>query len=527
MGGVDRVQAGDRSAGTATPETQQLLYDAAYQDVRARTGNSAGTTTNQSASDAATAGGDEPYLKPLQFYDSNPDGRSGGDNDRPGQNVASETARENLTAADMRRLYEKNLKRLDTDNDGFVSESEIDRAITDRSISGADAQLVAVLKRKREALQDLSNDEFGRERRGVSLNDMKELERLKSEYAMLRYAKEQAAKIDRDGDGNLTIEEIKQFADALPEQEADKKKLLGQLEEAARKESIAVKDLDGYIKNFSTKRALVESIEGELAESGKKLKPEKNTLYGTNNPLDSVRPEAIHQGMAGDCEFLAALAALAKSDPQKIKDMIRSNPDGTYTVTFPGAAAFPVTVERPTDAELALYAAPSEYGIWAAVMEKAYGRFLDAYPQTGSGHDHRNTEGPSFFNAGLILLTGQDVDSVYMAAVGERKMTSADVESTLKRALSEGRPITADIGLNTGPRNEIGIPTMHVYTVLGYDENTGKVKLRNPWGSTEPFTNRDGKDDGIFELTLDEFKQYFIRMNIGRTRNRGPGVGDA
>src|SRR4029453_6235089 len=78
--------------------------------------------------------------------------------------------------------------------------------------------------------------------------------------------------------------------------------------------------------------------------------------------------------------FLKARAALADTPAgkQSIKDMIHVNDDGTYTVTFPGAPDQPVTVAAPTDAELARYAGGSDCGTWAAVLEKAYGKYCDS-----------------------------------------------------------------------------------------------------------------------------------------------------
>lgn len=57
------------------------------------------------------------------------------------------------------------------------------------------------------------------------------------------------------------------------------------------------------------------------------------------------------------------------------------------------------------------------------------------------------------------------------------------------------------------------LPTCHVYTIMGYDNQTDKVKIRNPWGHSEAEETdgvaSDGNEDGIFELTMDEFYKAF------------------
>jgi len=68
-----------------------------------------------------------------------------------------------------------------------------------------------------------------------------------------------------------------------------------------------------------------------------------------------------------------ALAAQAKQDPAAIRDAIKTNTDGTFTVTFKGDKTHTVTIAAPTEAELALYNGGSSDGMWPAIMEKAFG----------------------------------------------------------------------------------------------------------------------------------------------------------
>src|SRR6185436_1826409 len=95
-----------------------------------------------------------------------------------------------------------------------------------------------------------------------------------------------------------------------------------------------------------------------------------------SKPVDSIRVEAVRQGIVGDCFFLAALASLAVACPELIPKMIAALPDGMFKVNFPGDRELDIIVEAPTTVELALYAKSSQFGIWPAVLEKAYGKYL-------------------------------------------------------------------------------------------------------------------------------------------------------
>jgi len=64
------------------------------------------------------------------------------------------------------------------------------------------------------------------------------------------------------------------------------------------------------------------------------------------------------------------------------------------------------------------------------------------------------------------------------------------------------------------------LPITHEYSVLGYDSKTKTVTIRNPWGYFEPRNEwgkaRDGKNDGIFQMPLDDFCQKFSGLAVAR-----------
>lgn len=241
---------------------------------------------------------------------------------------------------------------------------------------------------------------------------------------------------------------------------------------------------------------------GNYKENGDKLKlPEK---------ASDIDYKDLQQGSAGDCYFMAALASLAQRNPQKIVDMIQDNKNGTYTVKFPSK---PVTINAPTDTELGLY---GEGKAWVPIMEKAYGELrndkfiipkVNPYDLIGGGS--------TIVGRAIQELTGNPRDTDFLFAT-----TKDFTRERLKHAVENNKLMVASINKSLFGKNELNLPDGHVYTILDYDPKTDKVKLRNPWGSTEAQnkdgSTRDGTDDGIFEVTLDEFDKIFSTASYER-----------
>ena len=142
----------------------------------------------------------------------------------------------------------------------------------------------------------------------------------------------------------------------------------------------------------------------------------KNYVLFNNagHELDSIKPATdVQQRSLGDCYFEGPTAAVANSDPARIKQMIVDNKDGTFTVKFPlsdptfaGSKAFDkrptldVTVEAPTKAEMKAFNSPyaksDKIGFWASVMEKAHRYATGRITEDGGG----------FGADGLQMLTG-------------------------------------------------------------------------------------------------------------------------
>ncbi len=364
-----------------------------------------------------------------------------------------------LSSADASRLFEKNFQRLDWNEDGIVSGDEIDRAMNDGDYKGEDAQLVVLLKEKREDLATLSKDTVPLvETYGVTKKDMQKLSEI-------------AAKTDKSED----------------------------------------------------EQKLIDSVDRNLSRSGNKIMDADKHLWGSNsNPIDSIKPEAINQEKIGDCYFLASVASVAKTKDGKesIKNMIEDNKDGTYTVRFPGDPK-PITIDEPTNAELAHGAAAGKDGVWVAVLEKAYAKYHAKETGEKPRYPTEGIDGGQTDEA-LALLTGRRVKNVTT-----EETSKEDMDKILTKAMNEDRPVTCEIDdpdddetEGKKENNSAGLPSGHSYSITGYDPETKMVTVRNPWGRGEPKDEngnaKDGNNDGTFTMTLDEFYRNFSSVQYAR-----------
>jgi hypothetical protein len=225
-------------------------------------------------------------------------------------------------------------------------------------------------------------------------------------------------------------------------------------------------------------------LEGAGAEALKVV--QQGQIGAEEEGLHHLRPslEDIDQGSLGDCWFMASMGALAHTEEgrERIKNMIKMNPNGTYSVTFPDGEVVDVTPFFPVDEDGDLtYARPNGHPpvIWPLLLEKAYAQYLGTY---GDLHE----DAPS---KGLEDLTG--VDSEWH----EPEDMSLD---DLRDRLDEGAVIVSTRDADEVEDKEIydsRLNTNHAYVVKSITED-GKVELYNPWGNNHE------------TITMEEFNKY-------------------
>ena len=231
--------------------------------------------------------------------------------------------------------------------------------------------------------------------------------------------------------------------------------------------------------------------------------------------LQGVEATDVKQGALGDCYYVAALAAVAHRDPKAIEDAVKDNGDGTYTCRFyPKVGGAPKHVD--VDGELYVNASgapkyaksedakePDKMELWPAILEKGYAAFKGDFDEMGNG--------------GKVSTVLQNLYGQKTKYVPIQERTLDNLWKFISEAKKGSWPMVA---LTFGKKHEdakalykgIKLYPSHAYSILDSRKENGQryVTLRNPWGKSEP--GNDGKNDGIFELTLEDFKKYYMDL---------------
>ncbi len=220
-------------------------------------------------------------------------------------------------------------------------------------------------------------------------------------------------------------------------------------------------------------------------------------LRGKGDQRD-IDIEDVRQGKVGDCYFMSSLAALAKSNPEAVRQMIRDNGDGTYTVTFhqrrlpwePGRGEFrkvevTVTDELPLIEGRLAFAAfgdskEKKQELWAALIEKAYATYRGGYGISEGGWPANAME----------TLTGQNSTSRPSKHVSLPELANhlahGDViaASTLPDSKNGATGEIPRASAGSALINDGTLKASHSYTVIGVDVDANTVTIRNPWGGS-------------------------------------------
>lgn len=223
---------------------------------------------------------------------------------------------------------------------------------------------------------------------------------------------------------------------------------------------------------------------------------------------DGASPTDVVQGRngsryLGDCWLLGSMAAIAHTRPQLLEQAITDHGDGTYTVRLHGEGrdgelqAEDVRVQgslpHTADGRDAYAQRQDPQELWVGIVEKAFAVWKGGYGQLDGGIP----------GDALTALTGQRSHTSFTEDTG-----AEELGGTLREAAGAGQPMVAasraDLSLERG-----GIVPGHAHTVLAVDEEGGQtwLTLRDPFARYEPGGN--GPRDGVFRVTLDEFRQRF------------------
>ncbi|HYE21235.1 MAG TPA: C2 family cysteine protease [Tepidisphaeraceae bacterium] len=213
----------------------------------------------------------------------------------------------------------------------------------------------------------------------------------------------------------------------------------------------------------------------------------KNPLFGAAGPT----ADDIAQGYVGDCWYLASLSAIAKANPNAIRQSVVELGDGTYAVQFANAngtkAFVRVDGDLPTNGYGMEYAdLGKNNSVWVAIMEKAYATFREQ----GAVANYANLDG------GWMDEAFADLG---MPSFSKWSSSNADeLLNWLAAELDAGRAVT--LAINTA-KNGAPVIGCHAYSVAAVETSSNGTRtlvLRNPWGIDG--AGNDGKNDGYVRL---------------------------
>jgi hypothetical protein len=259
--------------------------------------------------------------------------------------------------------------------------------------------------------------------------------------------------------------------------------------------------------------------------------PSKDGTFVEHNVPDGKQlADAITQGDAGSCAFLAGLIGLLRTRLASGGVKVQEHKDGTYRVKFPGSDV-QYKVSKPTETEMLRYATAGKNGLWLSVLEKAYAQFRGREADTffftpffseDAFKSLMNPKLGSYPRFVIQLLTGKDAGRQvvqFPTLLENGKLDEKEVGEQLEKMMgtvdpkNRFRPIkTIAIagskridGVWDGDLNK-SLPPGHAFAVVGYDPEQKEVMLQNPY-------NRKGTKFGsTFSMKLKDFVSEFAIM---------------
>lgn len=244
-------------------------------------------------------------------------------------------------------------------------------------------------------------------------------------------------------------------------------------------------------------------------------KPDGTSRYDLKRytgPLfhNGISADDVLQGNIGDCFLPAAAASLAHSMPDVLRTMIKDDGNGKFTFTFKDAwGGRDKKIEVDADFYTRswggpLYGAstnstdPARMELWWPLFEKAYAKL--------NGDFHSIGEGGSSSDVFEAVTGRRGTDDSFTSSNADRMFT------TIKQKLAQHLPVAMGTKDDHGGRGDFansGVFGDHTYTVLDAIERNGVkyLKLRNPWGESEPSGN--GANDGVFEMKVTDMPKWF------------------
>jgi hypothetical protein len=229
-------------------------------------------------------------------------------------------------------------------------------------------------------------------------------------------------------------------------------------------------------------------------------------LFATAGPTTSD----VDQGRLTDCYFLAGLGAIARDNPNALRQNVVDFGDGTYGVRL-GNNFYRVDndlpVANPASSRPAYAALGAERSMWVAVVEKAF------------AHYRRGANSYSSLQGGW----GVEVNRAFRAkSVGDRSINSyssaAAMAADLANLAAAGQAVT--IGFLGARVGRVPLVMNHMYAVASIARSSSgavaSITLFNPWGTDGGGSRDSNTTDGLVTLSPAQIYAQYGRVNWGR-----------
>ena len=267
-------------------------------------------------------------------------------------------------------------------------------------------------------------------------------------------------------------------------------------EKSDQKGAYFYQSISSAVAGIGASLAVVGSSTWDL-DKGWEFEKKNGALFkkGDGDGSD-IQYDDIKQQQIGDCYLMASLAALAKNNPELIRQMIKDNGNGTYTVRFfeDGKPVF-ITVDSDVPVQKTLCFSKEKGGIssddgelWPSIVEKAYAKWQGGYEKIGQGKPAA---------AGLDAITG--IPATVIPVGG-----SQNIRDSVMQAYQSGDPIV--VSTLQSPKNSdvIGNHGLMVQKIEG-----DTIYLYNPWGQDHFTINFNDLDGNIAEFTTTNMDATF------------------
>ena len=352
-------------------------------------------------------------------------------------------------------------------------------------------------------------------------------------------------------DKGLTYGEIKTAVDsnhdnkvALSEltskglNENDAKKVLAKLD--------SIDQVSTTLSKFGIKSDVNNQTVFEFVELDAKVMP------GT---AGEISPSDIQQGKKPVCYFLSAIAELVHQRPDEVLKLIDKNPDGTFTVTFPGlpetktlAVPMPgllpmpfmtptvtvknankITLTPPSEESLKTFTHKGKNGsTWVPIIEKAYNEYCIKYGVKANfipGYDKAKASDYGMPWEGIEVLTGNKADHFFVDLNSDKFLLDK-----MKKAVDSNKLVCA-CTIMKGDKNpekegQLRMSNAHVLSVFAVDPVKQTVTVRDPYGLVKYKGKNEGEfiedksKDGILVLPVSKFREYFTDIAIETNKKK-------